>query len=151
MIRLHASYGLKVPAEQDYSSQSYHATAEIELADATAQDPEAMRRALHGLWFELKKAVAEEIGGGQTTTDGNGRTAKRPRANVPASKNGTNGNGQPATKKQIGFLLSLFRRHRDMSAEEARAWLRDTHGLSLNDLSKSQAGNLIDELQQAAA
>lgn len=163
MIRLHASYGLKVPAEQEYSSQSFHATAEIELADATAQDPESMRRALHGLWFELKKAVANEINGDPShnnrltdnsgsrsaPSNGNGRNhLPGPSGNGRNGRNG-NGRGEPkASKKQIGFLLSLFRRHRNMSADQARGWLREDRGVDLYELTKSQAGQLIDQIQE---
>ena len=32
MIKLCASYGLKVPASQEYSSVSFHASAEVEVA-----------------------------------------------------------------------------------------------------------------------
>ena len=157
MIKLHASYGLKVPAEQDYSSQSFHATAEIELADATSQDPESMRRALHKLWSELKQAVAAEIGNGSnsqvaTTPENNTHTRHdggngNGRTHEPVNRIAGNGNSASATKKQIGFLLSLARRHKGMGADQTRKWLQTTHGVSLDDLSKAQAGQIIDTLQ----
>lgn len=157
MIRLHASYGLKVPAEQEYSSQSFHATAEIELADATNQDPQALRRALHGLWNELKTAVGQEINGNAPAPTIPDATVQRlPSNNAPPAQtqqrggNGRSQNGAAATKKQIGFLLSLFRRHRNMSADQVRSWMRESLGQELNDLTKSQAGSLIDELNAAA-
>lgn len=155
MIKLHASYGLKVPGEQEFSSQSFHATAEIELADALVNQPEAIRAALHSLWSDLKKAVAEELGSDRTSfdrsnsnghDDANGRTGTSSNR-MPIDRIGPNGNGAPASKKQVGFLLSLARRHRGMSAEQTRKWVQSSHGLSLDHLSKSQAGQIIDQLQ----
>ena len=36
MLKLNASYSKKVPAESEYSSQSYHCTIEVELPDGKA-------------------------------------------------------------------------------------------------------------------
>ncbi|MBK8205289.1 MAG: hypothetical protein IPK87_00720 [Planctomycetes bacterium] len=154
MIKIVASYGLKVPAEQEYSSQSFHATAEIELADSLVNKPDALKAALHSLWGDLKAAVAEEIG--------RNRLPARNGGNGEVRRNGGNGqhrepvnriaaNGATASKKQIGFLLSLARRKRNFSAEQYRNWLRSERGLSLDDLSKQQAGQLIDELNGVQA
>ena len=33
MLKLNASYSKKVPAETEYSSQSYHASIEVEIPD----------------------------------------------------------------------------------------------------------------------
>ena len=38
MLKLNASYSKKVPAEGEYSSQSYHASIEVELPDGLTQD-----------------------------------------------------------------------------------------------------------------
>jgi len=162
MIKIVASYGLKVPAEQEYSSQSFHATAEIELADSLVNQPDALKAALHSLWGDLKAAVAEEIGrnrapartgrngetgnNGGSHGNGNGRNSSR-----PEPVNRIAGNGAGASRKQVGFLLSLARRKRNFSAEQYRNWLRSERGLSLDDLSKQQAGQLIDELNGVQA
>jgi hypothetical protein len=149
MIKLHASYGLKVPAEQEYSSQSFHATAEVEVADSYAANPEALRNALHKLWAELKLAVNDELHG---RAPRNGRESRHERAPEPRNGNGQPvnrvRNAEPATKKQIGFLLSLGRRRFDMSADQLRKWLRDRHNADLDNLSKSEAARLIDELNE---
>jgi hypothetical protein len=166
MIKLVASFGMKVPGEQEYSSRSYHATAEVEVADGLVNKPDALKAALHALWGDLKAAVAEEIHGGHVvSSNGNG-------AGVPNRISGSNGNGHhggngngrrpepvnrinnnvssvPASKKQIGFLLSLTRRKRNFNAEQTREWLRTERNLNLNTLSKREAGVLIDELNEA--
>ena len=38
MLRLNASYSKKVPAEGEYTSQSYHASVEVELPDGLSQE-----------------------------------------------------------------------------------------------------------------
>ena len=38
MLKLNASYSKKVPAEEEYSSQSFHASVEVELPDGLTQD-----------------------------------------------------------------------------------------------------------------
>lgn len=166
MIKIVASYGLKVPAEQEYSSQSFHATAEIELADSLVNKPDALKAALHSLWGDLKAAVAEEIGrnssparpgsngetgnNGRSHDNGNGHSTGR-NSSRPEPVNRIAGNGAGASRKQVGFLLSLARRKRNFSAEQYRTWLRNERGLSLDDLSKQQAGQLIDELNGVQA
>ena len=37
MLKLNASYSKKVPAEGEYSSQSYHASIEVELPDTDSE------------------------------------------------------------------------------------------------------------------
>jgi len=171
MIKIVASYGLKLPAQQQYSSESFHATAEVEVADSLANKPGAMQAALHSLWDDLKQAVANEIGrngnGHAPGTNGShrltgtpqpvNRLSEGPRRGSPTPDNGrsytrNNGNGHhnvsnaPASKRQVGFLLSLARRKRNFSAEQTREWLRNERQLNLNALSKSEAASLIDEL-----
>jgi hypothetical protein len=155
MVKLHASYGLKVPAAQEYSSESFHATAEIELADSLVNKPDALRAALHSLWGNLKAAVHEEIATKrpQPGSNGNGHSRyngqngqRNGQYNQPANRVGTGGNQAVASKKQISFLLSLTRRKRNMSAEQTRQWLQSERGLDLNALSRAEAGTLIDEL-----
>jgi hypothetical protein len=148
MIKLHASYGLKVPADQEYSSQSFHATAEVEVADSLASNPDALRGALHKLWGELRQAVNDEL---QGRTSRNTRPANNGQHNRQYD-NGHKGNGSnhsdhpPATRKQVGYLLSLMRRKRNFSAEQTRDWLQRERGMVLDRLSKTDAAQLIDEL-----
>jgi len=150
VIKLHASYGLKVPGPQEYSSESFHASAEVEVADNVQGD--ALKAALGALWNDLKSAVEEQIANGHKTgakggngngsnghNGGNGHSRKAEPVNRIAS-------GEPATKKQISYLLALARRKRNYSAEQTRDWLHRERNLALNSLSKAEAAGLIDEL-----
>lgn len=174
MIKLCASYGLKVPAEQEYSSESFHASAEIEVADSVAAD--GLKSTLGAIWNDLKAAVESQIGSkavsvgnnghapangnghtganggnGYAPANGNGYAQVQAAGNAPAPANRVSGNGrgssaEPATKKQIGFLLALARRHKNFSAEQTRQWLKSERGLNLSELSKVEAASVIDAL-----
>jgi hypothetical protein len=159
MIKLQASYGLKLPAEQEFSSESFHASAEIEVADSLAGD--GLKSALGALWTDLKTAVEDQIaakaakGGnpdgsnGHPLVQGNGYAPANGNGHAPVNRMAGNGrsNAEPASKKQIGFLLALARRHKNFSAEQTRQWLKTERGLNLNELSKSDAAGVIDALQ----
>jgi len=153
-----------VPGPKEYSSESFHASAEVEVADNVQGD--ALKAALGALWTDLKSAVEQQIAGAQKAgsnwrPNGHGGHSGNGRSN---GHNGNNGNGaggnerkpqepvnrvasgEPATKKQIGFLLALARRKRNFSAEQTRDWLHRERSLALNSLSKADAAGLIDEL-----
>ncbi|MBK9974274.1 MAG: hypothetical protein IPP14_05830 [Planctomycetes bacterium] len=162
MIKLCASYGLKVPAQQEYSSESFHASAEVELADGTS-GTEGLGKALNRLWADLKQAVNAEIAKGAAKVPAVEPANAHP---APAKGNGyhdnghtgNNGHTQPvnrvaaatrgdaATKKQVSFLFALARRHRNFSADQTRQWVQAEFGQSINDLGKADAARIIDSL-----
>ena len=154
VIKLHASYGLKVPGPQEYSSESFHASAEVEVADNVQGD--ALKAALGALWTDLKSAVEQQIAGAQqprTNGGSNGHNGHHgngagDNARKPAEPVNRVSNGEPATKKQVSYLLALARRKRNFSAEQTRDWLQRERRLALNALSKSDAAGLIDELNE---
>ena len=45
MLKLNVSYSKKVPADGEYSSQSYHASIEVELPDGLS--PEQLNSKIH--------------------------------------------------------------------------------------------------------
>ena len=150
MIKLCASYGLKMPARHEYSSESFHASAEVELPGNT--QGQELKAALHSLWSDLKAAVIQQHGSGagqpsRTPPVGNEPVSAPAPAEAPARREpairstGT----EPASKKQIGFLLALARRKRNQSAEQVRNWLQAERRQNLNTLSKADAAALIDE------
>ncbi|MCC6575141.1 MAG: hypothetical protein IT462_15300 [Planctomycetes bacterium] len=169
MIKLSAAYGAKIPGPKEFSSESYHASAEIELAGTA--DGEGLKAALSLLWEDLKSAVDGQIAGKAVTarpavvsaapagSNGHSSHTHAPVAHTNPAYNaqpaatpvnriaGDRGGDPPASKKQIGFLLSLCRRHKNFSAEQCRTWLQAEHGLKLNQLTKSEAGQVIDQLQ----
>lgn len=154
MIKLCASYASKVPGPKEYSSESFHASAEVEVADNVQGD--ALKAALGALWNDLKSAVEQQIAGAQKPRSNAGSNGRDGHHSSNAGGNGQKpagptkrvSNGEPATKKQVSYLLALARRKRNLSAEQTRDWLQRERGLVLNTLSKSDAAGLIDELNE---
>ena len=114
MLKLNASYSKKVPAEGEYSSQSYHASIEVELPDGLSQ--EQLNGKIHETFAMVRESVEAELHGERTHAQ-----AQIPaQESVPATpqtypsqarNNGNrNTNDVPASPKQISYLLSLVSR-----------------------------------------
>lgn len=173
MIRLHASYGLKVPAAQEYSSQSYHASVEIEVPDTALKD--SIPATLSSLWHELRGAVEQQLAGklnnppaSSVPRNGNGSydhgTAAHRSPALPATTPQGNGaaalrspapqsqsNGEPATKKQVNYLISCAKRFRNLNMDQTCEWLAKAHNTTLETITKPLAGQIIDELTGKSA
>ena len=62
MIKLSTSYSKKLPVDgQDFSSQGFHASVELELSDSLT--PEQIRAKIHDSAELLRKAVDDELQG----------------------------------------------------------------------------------------
>ena len=61
MLKLNASYAKKVPAEEEYSSQSYHASIEVELPDGLSG--EALQERIHATFNLVRNSVEAELHG----------------------------------------------------------------------------------------
>jgi len=59
MLKLNASYSKKIPAKEQFSSQSYHASIETELPDNMSL--EQLRERIHGT-FALVRETVEAAG-----------------------------------------------------------------------------------------
>ena len=59
MLKLNASYSKKVPAESEYSSQSYHCTIEVELPDGLTS--QQLQEKVHGVFDFVRNSVEAEI------------------------------------------------------------------------------------------
>ena len=64
MLKLNASYSKKVPAEGEYSSQSYHASIEVELPDGLTQDQ--LNEKIHETFAMVRDSVEAELHGNGT-------------------------------------------------------------------------------------
>ena len=61
MLKLNASYSKKVPAGEEYSSQSYHASVEVELPDGLSQDQ--LQTRIHETFDLVRNSVEAELHG----------------------------------------------------------------------------------------
>ena len=130
MLKINASYSKKVPAEIEYSSQSYHCQIESELPDGLTH--EQLQARIHETFALVKQAVEAELHGVQESVP-NTATASPlapPTPQLPAATHqpanpvtppqqaaqNYQRNKQhtrtytPASAKQIDYLLNLAKR-----------------------------------------
>lgn len=150
MLKVCTSYSKKVPGSEQYSSEQFHASVELELSDALK--PEELQERIHQTFGLVKSTVEEEIStlAGQapshreTRGNGtNGREGYRGRGDKPAG----NVNGK-ATNAQIKYITSLAT-EKDIRLNELNSYVEDTYGVrTMYDLTKGDASKLVDDLKR---
>ena len=157
MLKLNASYSKKVPAGEEFSSQSFHASVEVELPDGLTQDQ--LNAKIHETFDLVRASVEAELGNtvrqpsaaNQTpppqSQPGLYDTAPQ-NASKPAygKKNGTTSDA-PASPKQVKYLLDLARQF-GINPEQIKAKFNVP---SLESMTKTQCSRAIDELSGKAA
>ena len=68
MLKLNASYSKKVPADGEYTSQSYHASIEVELPDGLNQNQ--LQTRIHETFALVKESVEAELHGNTPISQG---------------------------------------------------------------------------------
>ena len=135
MLKLNASYSKKVPADGEYTSQSYHAAIEVELPDGLSQDQ--LHDKIHATFAMVRESVEAELHGNPTANHG----APEPQ-NAPKPEAQT---GYPASPKQISFLLSLASRRGITPAQIAA----QNNVADVQMLTKRQCSALIEQWRVA--
>jgi len=143
MLKLNASFAKKVPTEQKFSSQSFHASIECELP--AGQTEPQLRQKIHETFELVKASVEEEIA--QQTGERKNRPQSRPK--TPRSNND---GGDRATGRQITFLLTLGRERQMGLAELNQIAVEQFKAESIYMMTKRDVSKLIDQIkiQQAA-
>ena len=149
MLKLNASYSKKVPADTEYSSQSYHASVEVELPDGLT--PEQLNARIHETFALVRDSVEAELHGetinaGQMTDVQQPplQSAQQPNKPTYGKKPATDA---PASPRQIKFLLDLARQN-GFTVEQLKAKFNVSQ---LEDLSRTQCSRAIDLLNGKAA
>ena len=138
MLKLNASYSKKVPADGEFTSQSYHASIEVELPDGLSQNE--LQNRIHATFEMVRNSVEAELHGKSVPVQNNTPTAQV-QTNQPPQAN----NGIPASPKQIKFMLDLARNKGITPAQIAAQ-----HGVaSVEQLTKNQCSNLINSWRAA--
>jgi hypothetical protein len=139
MIKLSTAFMKKVPVQgQEFSSQSFHASIELELSDSLT--PEQIREKIHRTGEFLRNAVDKELEGSMPAAAGQGATAfagpsQPPQADV-----------RKASNKQIKFITDLSA-ERKITLQDLNADIKRRFGVeSVYDLSAKQASALLDEM-----
>lgn len=144
MLKLNASYAKKVPAEEEYSSQSYHASIEVELPDGLSG--EALQEKIHATFNLVRNSVEAELHGKTLTLQSDNSRQNELRDYSPESSyQRANPRDIPASPKQISYLLDLAR-NRGITPQQIAA----QHGVAdIQQLSKRQCSELINSWRAA--
>ena len=156
MLKLNASYSKKVPADTEYSSQSYHASVEVELPDGLT--PEQLNAKIRETFALVRDSVETELHGNtipqgaQPTPTPNTQSQSGPYG-TPAQSAAKPAYGKkpatdtPASPKQIKYLLD-FARQFGVSPDQLKVRFNVP---TLESLTKTQCSRAIDELNGKAA
>ena len=161
---LKVNVGLSRKLSKDYNSEGFSINVEGEVS-APVNDPQAVVEQVKELYDFAEESLAQQIERAQSTAaiasrdeepraashEGNGRHAY-PENNRRTSPNG---NGQkpsePATNKQVQFLLSIGKRMR-LSTAALEKEIAEILGreVGLYDLTKKDAAAVLDQLTNTA-
>ena len=155
MLKLNASYSKKVPADTEYSSQSFHASVERELPDGLSQ--EELNAKIHETFDLVRASVEAELHGNtapQSTQVPHASNIQPQGAYDAAPQNATKptyskkpATDAPASPKQIKFLLDLARQF-GINPEQIKAKFNVP---AIESMTKTQCSRAIDELNGKAA
>ena len=145
MLKLNASYSKKVPAEGEYSSQSYHASIEVELPDGLNQAQ--LQNRIHETFEMVRNSVEAELHGKTPSQQGGNAVANTVNNNQKGYGTANSRNHEiPASPKQIKFMLDLARNKGITPAQIAAQY-----GVaSVEQLSKNQCSSIINSWKGAA-
>ena len=149
MLKLNASYSKKVPADTEYSSQSYHASVEVELPDGLT--PEQLNARIHETFAMVRDSVEAELHG---EVGNAGQMADAPQLPIQSAPQQTKpaygkkpATDSPASPKQIKYLLDLAKQY-GVSPDQIKVKFNVP---ALESLTKTQCSRAIDELSGKAA
>ena len=150
MLKLNASYSKKVPADTEFSSQSYHASVEVELPDGLT--PEQLNAKIRETFDLVRNSVETELHNDPINTqNSNVPPLPIPPAQPQQNKPTYSKNGKPAdafaSAKQIKFLLDLAKQN-GYTAEQLKVKYNVP---ALENLTRTQCSRAIDELNGKAA
>ena len=154
MLKLNASYSKKVPADTEYSSQSYHASVEVELPDGLT--PEQLNSKIHETFALVRDSVEAELHGNtdpqpaqvpQANMQPQGAYDSAPQNAAKPTYGKKSATDSPASPKQIKFLLDLARQN-GYTPEQIKTKYNVP---ALESLTKTQCSRAIDILNGKAA
>ena len=143
MLKLNASYSKKVPAGEEYSSQSFHASVEVELPDGLTQ--EQLQARIHETFDLVRNSVEAELHGNVPRNHEGYPFAEERKTVQQGNRAAGRQNDVPASSKQLSYLLDLARQ-RGVTPQQIAA----QHGVpDVRQLSKRQCSELINSWRAA--
>ncbi len=148
MIKLNTSYSKKVPVEgQQFSSESFHASVEIELADNLSASE--IQDKIHSTASLLRQAVDAELGQARQPVQERQRSAFTPRQQQGGRRQerAPEGSQRKASNAQCKYITDLAG-EQQVSIQDLNAEILERYGVAgLYDLNAAQASEMIDSLQ----
>lgn len=141
MLKLNAAFNKKIPvAGEQYSSQSYHCSVEVELSDAAS--PEQLQTKIAETFALVRDAVESEL---------HGKPAARAEpAGQPAQAGPAKPDTAKASNRQVKFILDLAK-GKGLTLTALNARVQDKFKVeSVYELARKDASRLVDELKAAA-
>jgi len=147
MLKINASYSKKVPAEAEYSSQSYHCSIEAELPDGLSH--EQLQERIHATFATVREAVEAELHGQATQAPPHTPPFQQfaSPAAPPQPRSQGQGSNAPASSRQINYLLNLAKRS-GWSAQDIASHCQVSR---LEDIDKRTCSQLIEHFSGRAA
>ena len=143
MLKLNAAYSKKVPAEGEYTSQSYHASIEVELPDGLT--PEQLQGRIHETFDLVRNSVEVELHGKNVGNSGSFSSHNPPENGSSGSRGDDRKNTASASPKQLQYLLDLARQ-RGVTPQQIAGQFQVG---SIRDLTRKQCSDLIDSWRAA--
>ena len=134
MLKLTSSFSKKVPAETQFSSQSYHASVEVELPDGLTEAQ--LKEKISGTFALVRESVESEIGG--VKSNGTVKVAPPVQQQEPQEKQAA----IPASNKQVKYLYDLARE----AGLKIDSLVKKFNVKTPYELTKPQCSALIDEV-----
>jgi hypothetical protein len=149
-MKLAITHTKKVPGQEEYSSEGFGATIEVEVPDDQAQDAASVQGWLKELYDQAKQAVEQQLAS-VPRRNGNHQPASGlfQRPNTQPEQRQGNSQGV-ATPKQISFLVSLGARNKLTFADLQRIAQERFQAADVYQLTRRDASTLIDELKPEA-
>jgi len=143
MLKLNASYSKKVPADGEYTSQSYHASIEVELPDGLSR--EQLNGKIHETFAMVRDSVEAELHGNSLAKRGEHPAQEAANPAPQGNRSAGADNAAPASPKQISYLLSLASRRGITPAQIAA----QNNVPSVDQLTRKQCSALIEQWRAA--
>lgn len=143
MLKLNASFSKKVPAENKFSSRSYHASIECELPDGLSD--KQLKDKIHDTFELVRDSVESEIGVVQPDVSEN----RQDNGHIPYPQQGKRSSGSKqqdnvkASSRHLNYLLDIGHSLGMTPGDiKKRAGIED-----ISDITKAECSRLIDELK----
>jgi len=142
MLKLNASYSKKIPVPgEDYSSQSFHCSMEVELSDTAST--EQLQSKIHDTFAMVRGAVETELHGKQPE-----KSDLRVLPNKDSSQKTET--TAKASNRQIRYILDLAK-DQGLGISQINERVRQQFGAaSVYDIDRKAASRMVDELKAAA-